>query len=329
MESVLTDIQVSTEWIPTWEKNDWKTAENKPVKNQTEFEELRRALEPMEVIWNHFPGHNGIEGNEAADRLAREGIDGGATPNPEPIEDTNNPSGSSRVIVDVPPLPIGSDESDVNMKALKKDLQKSFSHCEKSIEKKRMNISGINPDSLYWYHEGMGTEDLPVCTHVSEGEEDEQLLENLKALDPCGEFDDDAFPKRVQDFLKQYESKVSGSTDRPEESKETLIDCPKNTGGKSETDNKDAQSPVFHPKYSGVAGRATVRFKDLPEDTDSPIIGRPPPRRSLFPTSAPSVTPEARSTPFPTIEESEREDESPSRRGLEFKPRQLQRSETS
>ena len=146
-----------------------------------------------------------------------------------------------------------------------------------------MNISGINPDSLYWDHEGMDTEDSLVCIHVSESEEDEQLLENLKALHPCGEFDDDAFPKRVQDFLKQYERKVSGSTDRPEDPKETQIDSPKNTGGESETDDKDAQPPEFQPKHSGVAGRATVRFKDLREDTDSPIIGRPPPRRSLFP----------------------------------------------
>ena len=63
------------------------------------------------------------------------------------------------------------------MEALKKDLQKSFSQFEKSIEKKGMNISGINPDSLYWDHEGMDTEDLPVCTLDSEGEEDEQLEE--------------------------------------------------------------------------------------------------------------------------------------------------------
>ena len=91
------------------------------------------------------------------------------------------------------------------MEALKKDLQKSFSQFEKSIEKKGLNISNINPDSLYWDHEGMDAEDFPIYTHVSEGERDEQLLENLKVLDPCGEFDDDAFPKRVQDFLKQYE----------------------------------------------------------------------------------------------------------------------------
>ena len=166
----------------------------------------------------------------------------------------------------------------------------------------------------------MDTENLPVCTRVSEGKEDEQLLENLKTLDRCGEFDDDAFPKRVQDFLKQYERKVSGSTDRPEDPKETLVDFHKNTGGESETNDNDAQPPEFQPKHFGMAARAMLRFKDLPEDTDSPIIGRPPPRRSLFPTPSPSVTPEARTTHFPTTEEKERKDKSPSRRGLEFKP---------
>ena len=66
---------------------------------------------------------------------------------------------------------------------LKKDLQKSFSQFEKSVERKGLDISNINPDSLYWDHEGMDTMSVPVCTHVSEGEEDEELLENLKALD--------------------------------------------------------------------------------------------------------------------------------------------------
>ena len=60
----------------------------------------------------------------------------------------------------------------------------------------------------------MDTKNVLVCTHVSEGEEDKELLENLKALDPCGEFDDDAFPKRIQDFLGQYEERMSGSSFR-------------------------------------------------------------------------------------------------------------------
>ena len=45
---------------------------------------------------------------------------------------------------------MGSDESDddneINMEALKQDLQKSFSQFEKFIEKKGLNISSINPD---------------------------------------------------------------------------------------------------------------------------------------------------------------------------------------
>ena len=61
-------------------KNNWRTAENKPVKNQAKFEKLKKALEPIEVIWNHVPGHHGIEENEAADKLAREGIDGESLP---------------------------------------------------------------------------------------------------------------------------------------------------------------------------------------------------------------------------------------------------------
>ena len=81
-----------------------------------------------------------------------------------------------------------SDDEEFDMEALKRDLQKSFSQFEKSVEKKGLDISKINPDSLYWNHEGIDTEDLPVCTHVYEGEKGEELLENLKALDPYGQF---------------------------------------------------------------------------------------------------------------------------------------------
>ena len=77
--SVFTDskflIDSCTKWMPTWEENGWKTADGKPVVNKTKFKELLKALAPLEVLWNHVPGHQGVEGNEAADQLAKAGIE--------------------------------------------------------------------------------------------------------------------------------------------------------------------------------------------------------------------------------------------------------------
>ena len=203
-------VRSATEWIPTWEKNEWKTAENKPAKNRNEF--AREAIERRALF------SSGYE------------------------EDADNPSGPLKTIVDVPPLPIDSDENssdeEFDMGTLKRDLQKSYSQFEKSMERKGLDISNINPDSLYWDHESMDTKNVPVSTHVSEGEEDEEILENLKALDPCGEFDDDTFPKRVQDFLEQYEERMFGSSAKKDQAEEALsnpLQCLKEV---SETNGK-------------------------------------------------------------------------------------------
>ena len=63
---------------------------------------------------NHAPGHNCIEGKEAADNLAREGIDGKFGSNFELRKDADNSSGPTQVIANIPALPKGSDESDAN-----------------------------------------------------------------------------------------------------------------------------------------------------------------------------------------------------------------------
>ena len=68
-------IHSATEWIPKWETNNWKTSDNKPVKNRTEFEKLKSAIDLLDVKWKYTPSHQGIEGNEKADQLAREGIE--------------------------------------------------------------------------------------------------------------------------------------------------------------------------------------------------------------------------------------------------------------
>lgn len=75
--SIFTDhqflIDSYTKWIPTWEANGRKTADGKPLVNRTELEELGQALQPLEVTWNHVLSCQDIEGDEAADQLARAG----------------------------------------------------------------------------------------------------------------------------------------------------------------------------------------------------------------------------------------------------------------
>ncbi|KAK7503966.1 hypothetical protein BaRGS_00004698 [Batillaria attramentaria] len=62
-----------TKWIRNWKRNGWKLSTGGPVVNREDFEELDAASQDMNVKWVHVRGHCGIEGNEAADRLANEG----------------------------------------------------------------------------------------------------------------------------------------------------------------------------------------------------------------------------------------------------------------
>lgn len=62
-----------TNWVENWKTNGWKTSTNKDVINREDFERLAKLSEGMDIQWMHVPGHAGFSGNEAADRLAREG----------------------------------------------------------------------------------------------------------------------------------------------------------------------------------------------------------------------------------------------------------------
>ena len=54
------------------------------------------------------------------------------------------------------------------METLKRDLHRSFSQFEKSVERKELDISNINHDSLYWAHESMDTQNVPVFKDLPE-----------------------------------------------------------------------------------------------------------------------------------------------------------------
>ena len=64
-----------SKWIYNWQKNGWRTANKKPVKNQDLWRELIEISEKHHIQWNWLKGHNGNPQNEECDRLAREAID--------------------------------------------------------------------------------------------------------------------------------------------------------------------------------------------------------------------------------------------------------------
>lgn len=62
-----------TQWLARWVKRGWRTADNKPVKNEDLWRRLQQASERHEVHWRWVRGHAGNEGNEKADALANQG----------------------------------------------------------------------------------------------------------------------------------------------------------------------------------------------------------------------------------------------------------------
>jgi ribonuclease HI len=59
-----------TKWIHGWQKNGWRTADKKPVKNAELWQALLAAAKPHRVEWTWVKGHAGHPENERADRLA-------------------------------------------------------------------------------------------------------------------------------------------------------------------------------------------------------------------------------------------------------------------
>ncbi len=59
-----------TKWIKGWQRNGWKTADRKPVKNADLWQRLLDAAAPHRIDWVWVKGHSGHPENERADRLA-------------------------------------------------------------------------------------------------------------------------------------------------------------------------------------------------------------------------------------------------------------------
>ncbi|MDE2462743.1 MAG: ribonuclease HI, partial [Alphaproteobacteria bacterium] len=63
-----------TQWLPRWKARGWKTADNKPVKNEDLWRELDELARHHQIEWRWVRGHNNHVENERADALARAAI---------------------------------------------------------------------------------------------------------------------------------------------------------------------------------------------------------------------------------------------------------------
>ena len=64
-----------TEWFTTWQKNGWRTASKKPVKNADLWQRLIVETQRHDIKWHWVKGHSGHSENELADQLANKAID--------------------------------------------------------------------------------------------------------------------------------------------------------------------------------------------------------------------------------------------------------------
>lgn len=80
------------EWLGKWQKNGWKTAAKKPVKNADLWKTLDEARRRHDVVWHWVKGHAGNPENEKADELARLGMAPFKPGGGQPVDETGRAS---------------------------------------------------------------------------------------------------------------------------------------------------------------------------------------------------------------------------------------------
>ena len=59
-----------TRWVLNWQKNGWRTADRKPVKNADLWQELVDATARHRIAWHWVKGHSGHPENDRVDAIA-------------------------------------------------------------------------------------------------------------------------------------------------------------------------------------------------------------------------------------------------------------------
>jgi len=69
-----------TKWVKGWQRNGWRTADKKPVKNAELWHALLAAVARHKIEWQWVKGHAGHPENERADTLASNAAIAARTP---------------------------------------------------------------------------------------------------------------------------------------------------------------------------------------------------------------------------------------------------------
>ncbi len=75
-----------TQWVKNWQRNGWRTADKRPVKNKDLWQALIAALQPHDVQWDWVRGHAGHTENERVDALAGRAVYTQAVQSPPDLE---------------------------------------------------------------------------------------------------------------------------------------------------------------------------------------------------------------------------------------------------
>ena len=67
-------LQGITDWIHGWKRRGWKKADRKPVLNEDLWKQMDATVADKNITWQWIKSHDGDEGNERADALARRAI---------------------------------------------------------------------------------------------------------------------------------------------------------------------------------------------------------------------------------------------------------------
>lgn len=63
-------------WTTTWQQNNWRTANKKPVKNEDLWKKLLSLTQQHKIRWHKVKGHADDKYNNICDKLARGEVDG-------------------------------------------------------------------------------------------------------------------------------------------------------------------------------------------------------------------------------------------------------------